>query len=858
MAQPTVFLFNDALRTKPKLFGAKAANLLYLRQHGFAVPDSFFISSDAYQDHLQQCRLCPNDTMTDLVGIRAIIIGTPLDSALAAQVHSCYQQLAKSRLAVRSSASAEDLLGHSFAGQYESYLDVTSLADCLTAIKKCWASLWTERACSYRRKNGIASHAIRMAVIVQELIPADCAGVIFTADPINGDGDRCVLEACEGLGNALVSGEATPDRFVFHRPTMKLLQTVYAPGRSKPSLQKDDAYRLAQAAEKIEALFGTPQDIEWAMQNGEIFWLQTRPITTKQKEKTWEDRQIWSNMNTGEVAPDVATPMTWSFFRLMFKPLFNSVYHICGADLGDHAMAGLVAGRIYFNVNTIIALTNHFPLFIRKKMTLDHLLGSKLREEFLEGRWRFTKEDLPNVRGSLWKCFFRIPDTLYKMIIYRPARGRKFLQQTKAYNDQLQTQNLPAMSVEQLAEAIGYVVKVTMQKTDLAFILFSLGSYPLFRFLCQKWLGDQQGSIAHQLIRGQRGIEDVEAGIDLWNLAESAARTESVKIGIQTGESWQDCREKLDATEAGRAFVKQWQAFMARHGHHCRGELELYNARWEETPDYILRLVKNYMAGMEKIDFIKQQQKLDEAQTQTIQQCREILGNPWKKALFNTLIRRIQDGLQLRENWKNEIVRLVAQLRRMLRELGMKLHQRGLIEQSDDIFFLELEELKPAVHSARAAEFREKIRQRKQTYEANQKITPPPLVIGPYKAENNVQPQAAPAADTFYGLSVCPGQAIGKARVILRTDDKQQVLAGEILIAPFTDPAWTPYFLTAAGIVMDQGGLLSHGSIVAREYGIPTVVNVGSASKGIQTGQWIEVDADEGMVQILANHDDCK
>jgi pyruvate,water dikinase len=254
------------------------------------------------------------------------------------------KRLGADAVAVRSSATAEDLPGHSFAGQYETILGVTSLEACLDAIRRCWASLWTERAYEYRKRNGIEHEQVEMAVIVQQQIAPEAAGVVFTLDPVTGSPSRIVIEACAGLGERLVSGRVRPERIVLRNKNLGIIRQTTANG--EPVLDVASAQRLARRARQIECKLRGPQDIEWAMRDGDIWFLQARPITAIPEPKPWEQRQVWTNLNLGEVVPDVMSPMTRSMIEPMFTPLFGSIFRLVGADLTKAPIVGFVAGRL--------------------------------------------------------------------------------------------------------------------------------------------------------------------------------------------------------------------------------------------------------------------------------------------------------------------------------------------------------------------------------------------------------------------------------------------------------------------------------------------------------------------------------
>jgi pyruvate,water dikinase len=314
--------------------------------------------------------------------------------------------------------------------------------------------------------------------------------------------------------------------------------------------------------------------------------------------------------------------------------------------------------------------------------------------------------------------------------------------------------------------------------------------------------------------------------------------------------TWAEVSSRLESSGAGREFLGRWRQFLHRHGHHARGEMDMFNPRWREQPDYVLGVVRNFMRAEGKTNPEADQQRHAEERERLRAELLRRLRNLAKRWVFGHVVRQAQLSAAIRENVKDAGIRIIADTRELVVELGRRLASRGVLAQADDVFFLRLEEIAPVVHGDPGFDVRDRIAERRAGYERNLALTPPAIVVGKYDPARHKPDVFDSTSLDLNGLAVSPGVVTGPARVILHAGDGQ-VLPGEILVAPFTDPGWTPYFIPAAGIVMDQGGLLSHGSIVAREYGIPAVVNVGPATRLIKTGQMIEVDGDTGRVRIL-------
>lgn len=307
----------------------------------------------------------------------------------------------------------------------------------------------------------------------------------------------------------------------------------------------------------------------------------------------------------------------------------------------------------------------------------------------------------------------------------------------------------------------------------------------------------------------------------------------------------------MSGTEDGKAFLKDWGAFMRRYGHHCRGELEIMSPRWSEKPDDILGQLRSYLLASDGADFSTRQKKASEERVDIVAECKRELRNPFKHLVFNFLLKRCQERSHFRENMKNQIVRQMNAIRKILLELDSRLIREDILHKENDIFFLRLDELEILVKSGVDSGLTERITERRAEYEKNLALNPPAVVIGRYDPESTAEEKIDQTVSTLKGVAVNPGVVTGPARVI-HYAGSEQVQPGEILVAPFTDPGWTPYFLNAAALVIDMGGILSHGSIIAREFGIPAVVNVGPATKIIKTGQIIQVDGSRGTVKIIS------
>ncbi len=837
-----------------ELIGPKAASLCTLRRLGMKVPACFFVTIAAFREHSEanglgrQMAARVDSRPGALEEIRRLITRAPLMETPREQIAAAYERLGAGVVAVRSSATAEDLPGHSFAGQHETILGVKSLEECLDAIKRCWASLWTDRAFEYRRRNGIDHQQVEMAVIVQQQIEPEAAGVAFSVDPVTGSRSRIVIESCHGLGDALVSGEVQPDRILLRKKNLKLIrQNLVA---DEPSLDWKSARRLARSARRIEKRLGGPQDIEWALRAGTLWFLQARPITALPEPKPWEDRQVWTNLNLGEVAPDVMTPMTYSAIARMFEPLFVPLFRMAGADIRRHPPGGLVAGRLYFNINVIAATLRPFASPARMS-ALNDIFGGEQSRSFERGQFDLCEEDLPDL-GFRWSRYFLSwPGLVRDLITHRAGKADEFMADFKARIDALARFDSAGATTEELTRMVAQILYEHMNACDILYLWSGGVASGVLQKICRNWLRDVDPAVGFRLLAAQGGLADTEAGLDLWRLAALAHEDRQTEAAVLGDEVWDSTAPRLARTDQGRRFLADWDRFMAAHGQHCHSELEFFSPRWAETPDYVLGLLRGYLRSIERVNPLEKHRQLAEQRRRLMEQCRRKLRNPIKRWIFNWSLRQAQKWAGLRENSKNEASRLFAGFRRILLELGERLRQKGILAQREDIFFLEVAEVEPVVQGRADFDVKQRIAQRRAEYEWNRAQTPGPVVVGRYDPQKHAASGIDTSLKVLQGIAVSPGVATGKARVITRPGDGQHVEPGEILVAPITNPAWTPYLLPAAGVVMDMGGVLSHSAIIAREYGLPAVVNVGPASRIIQTGQTIHVDGDRGTVTIL-------
>lgn len=882
--------------------GPKAATLRRLSAAGLPVPEARFLATAAFREHLERAGVTAmfestSGTPLDTEAVRVAILSTPVGAGVSAQLSGWFRELGSTHVAVRSSADAEDLAGASFAGQHGTFF-VADAPTLIERVRHCWASLYSDRATAYRVRAGIAHDSVAMGVIVQALVPAVAAGVAFTANPVDGS-EGIYIEGCLGLGEMLVSGKVTPDVFIFDRedlalrgctPGSKHVQlvvdgvgavaavSVAEELASTLAIEAADAREVAKLALRAEEILGEPVDVEWAF-DGQKFWmLQARPITgmvdggatvaphgesvaggTFPEPVATPDAAaptdvaapaaervpapiIWSNVNTGEILPDVISPMTWSIIYDHADLVFGGMFGALGVRVDAQKLVGLVGGRVYFNLSLVRESFSHVP-----GMKIDRVLGGM--QEFVE----LPDAPAQTRRGRtlrLLRAGVALPAYLVR---HRMSRAERFARVMRRATDG--ALGLPSPdSATQAFERVQALVSRFGEFSDaLAFMLTAMIGFGALGTVTRRWLGDESGALANRLVAGRGDVSSAEAGHALWALGEFAAEHPTVREVATTERSWAQARQRLERLEGSSAdaFLEQWDAFMAEHGHHCRGELEFANARWSERPDYVFELVRRTVNRTPGTDPMASYARSVVEAESSAEECRSELRNPLKRFLFGRVLIWGRGSARMRENIKSEAVRWMTAIRLALLEFGEYLVSRGDLERAPDVFLLRYEELEQIAQGVQG-QWRDIVDARRVEHDRLAVLSPPPVVIGDWSQDDEVWKLGQQPTE-LRGITVSAGVARGPARVFLDVDSDQEVLPGEILVAPFTDPGWTPYFVPAAGIVVDMGGMLSHGSIIAREYGIPAVVNVGPATRLIETGQMIEVDGNAGVVRILGD-----
>ncbi|GAA1625651.1 hypothetical protein GCM10009733_022950 [Nonomuraea maheshkhaliensis] len=812
--------------------GGKGASLARLTRAGLPVPGGFHVTTAAYrafvagfQDEILRA------AAADPGSIPALFAAHEVPGPIADEILRAYEELGQDvPVAVRSSATAEDLPDMSFAGQQDTYLNIRGDA-LLDAVRRCWASLWNPRAIAYRDTNGVPHDDVALAVVVQELVDADAAGVMFTADPVTGARDDTVINASWGLGEAVVGGQVTPDTIVVSggavtssRVGDKQVMTVRTESgteeRAVPAdlrgaavLDDAEAVRLAALGARVQDLYGTPMDVEWVRRDGAFAIVQARPITgVKPRLEEWNDSlkgdYLWTGGNLGEAIPDVMTPITWSYVRLFIHEAMSAA-SIPGFDL-----VGNIGGRFYMNLSVVHSIAG--ALGMSGRLSAVEQVFGKLPPGL----------EVPRVPASRWEIVKRV----LPMAVRLRLRVRRNLKGMRAFLDTSQRR------CEELRERVAR----TTSGPELA-ELWEREIRPHLITACRmlEAAGRQGGATlvyTRDRLYRMMGEADAEAMLTGVN-AEGELASMGPVIGLS-----RLARGEITRDEFARAY-----------GHRGPHEFEVSVPRPGEDPGWI----DAQLAGLRDLGADTQALLARQREAREAVWARFARRHPGKEARMRARVRRWNAVVRDRESTRSETIRAFWVLRAFTVRAG------ELTGAGDDVFHLYLEELLDLLRGDRSALGR--VPSRRATHERYASLPPyPVLIVGHFDPVRwatdpgrradvyDARGPGAPVSDTVTGFPGAPGVVEGVARVLSGPEDGDRLKPGEILVTTLTNVGWTPMFPRAAAVVTDMGAPLSHASIVARELGIPAVVGTGNATMRLRDGDRIRVDGERGTVELLA------
>lgn len=777
------------------LLGGKGANLARLRRLGLPVPPGFVVTTEAYRAFL-----AANDlSATNPEHLRERILSAPIPDDVGRPIRDAFRRLGAPSVAVRSSGTAEDLSDASFAGQHDTFLNVEGPEAVVAAVRACWASLWSDRAVDYRRQRGWDDCDLALAVVVQTMVPAEWAGVLFTADPVTGHRDRLIVEAVRGLGETLVSGQATGSRQVVDRASGRVLD-------GNVPLPRSSLADLIRLAIRIEDAFGSPQDVEWALAKEHSYILQARPLTALPEAARPPARQMprhysrFQRAGVASVLDHLPIPPYPFDYSLFFRPILEralSVLDSLGLAVpsADDVFVEAADG-VYQLVPPIVQ-----PTF--RALTLPLKLIGALRAK--PDRW------LADCR-----------DTLVALV------------------QQTDRENLSALSERDVLERIEALQRLQLGRVIPRFVPFARGllASQALAILLRLGVGRRATDFETDLLAGVPCVT-TSANRELERLARSIRASDDLQRIFHDVRP-EDLPSRLGSTSAGRAVLVSVERFLEDYGWRETTMPSAALPAWRDDPSVVYGLLKGLVAGdgTTTTREIDDGSRAEDARSAVL----EVLSRRWfglgKRLvpLFLRVLAATRAFIAFREDSHYYLFTPFSVVRRLALELGQRLADRGALDDPADVFYLTFSELRDPVSPDL---MRKTARQRKAARQSLQgRLTAVPADL--------VEQTSGPGE--FRGVPVSRGQAIGPVRIILSERDFWTLQKGDVLVAPYTNPSWTPLFALAAAVIVDAGGTASHAAIVAREYGLPAVMGTVNATTRLRDGQRVLVDGDAGRV----------
>ncbi|AAS42047.1 MULTISPECIES: phosphoenolpyruvate synthase [Bacillus] len=861
--------FQEIEKVQLSLVGGKGLNLGELSNiQGIQVPEGFCVTTVGYEKAIEQ-----NEDFRTLLQqltklkredraqigevskkIREVIMAVQIPTDVVEAVTQYLSRFGNEHAyAVRSSATAEDLPYASFAGQQDTYLNIIGKEAILQHVRKCWASLFTERAVMYRMQNGFEHNQVSICVVVQKMVFPEASGILFTADPVTSNRKVLSIDASFGLGEALVSGLVSADNYKVKegKITETMIATkklaIYAvkeggtetkqidPAQQKvQTLSEQQILQLEQIGRQIEAYFGCPQDIEWCLVDNVFYIVQSRPITTVYPipEENDGGNHVYISVGHQQMMTDAMKPLGLSFFLLTT----NAPMRKAGGRLFVDATQQLAspASRDYL-INT---LGKSDPL------VRDALTTIIERDNFITLLPDDEKEKIVSKSKQ--------PVNPQSEIENDPAIVTNLIQNSEASIEELK-RNMQTKSgtdvLDFILEDIQQLKKVLFNPQSIAVIMAGMNASIWMNEKMEQWLGEKNA--ADTLSQSVQNNITSEMGLALMDVADVIRPYPEVIAHLQHVEN-DNFLDEIVQFKGGEEARDAILTFLNKYGMRCSGEIDITKTRWSEKPTTIIPMVLNnirdFEAGASKRKFEEGLQEALKKEEELLERLQQLPDGKQKVEETKRMIRNIRNFIGYREYPKYGMINRYFIYKQALLKEAEQLVQIGVIHEVNDIYYLTFEELHEVVRTNKLDY--ELIQKQKNDYKLYEKLTPPrimtsdgEIITGKYKRENL-------PADAIVGLPVSSGVIEGRARVILNMEEAN-LEEGDILVTAFTDPGWTPLFVSIKGLVTEVGGLMTHGAVIAREYGLPAVVGVENATKLIKDGQQIRVHGTEGYIEVL-------
>ncbi|MBW3494605.1 phosphoenolpyruvate synthase [Bacillus sp. FDAARGOS_1420] len=861
--------FQEIEKTQLSLVGGKGLNLGELSNiQGIQVPEGFCVTTVGYEKAIEQ-----NEELQTLLQqltklkmeeraqigeiskkIRETIMKVEIPSDVVEAAAYYLSRFGNEHAyAVRSSATAEDLPYASFAGQQDTYLNIIGKEAILQHVRKCWASLFTERAVIYRMQNDFEHNQVSICVVVQRMVFPQASGILFTADPITSNRKVLSIDASFGLGEALVSGLVCADNYKVKEGeiTGKMIATkklaIYAlkeggteTGQIEPAQQKiqtlteQQIIQLARIGRQIEAYFGCPQDIEWCLVDDTFYIVQSRPITTLYPIPEANDQENYVYISVGhqQMMTDAMKPLGLSFFLLTTSAPMRKA-----------------GGRLFVDATQRLASPASRDFLINTLGKSDPLIRDALttvveRDDFIKLLPDDKKEKSVGKSGP--------PASSQPQIENDPAIVTNLIKTSQASLEELKRniQTKSGMDVfDFILEDIQQLRTVLFNPQSIAVIMAGMDASSWINEKMEQWLGEK--NVADTLSLSVQNNITSEMGLTLLDVADVIRPYPEVIAYLQHVEN-DNFLDELVQFKGGEKARDALLTFLNKYGMRCSGEIDITKTRWSEKPTTIIPMILNnirdFEAGASKRKFEEGLQEALKKEEELLNRLQHLPDGKQKVEETKRMIRNIRNFIGYREYPKYGMINRYFIYKQAILKEAEQLVQNKVIDEVEDIYYLTFEELHEVVLTNKLDYV--VIHKRKNEYKLYEKLTPPrvitsdgEIITGKYKRENL-------PADAIVGLPVSSGVIEGRARVILNMEDAN-LEDGDILVTAFTDPGWTPLFVSIKGLVTEVGGLMTHGAVIAREYGLPAVVGVENATKRIKDGQRIRVHGTEGYIEVL-------
>jgi rifampicin phosphotransferase len=864
--------FHEIDQTQVAIVGGKGAHLGELsRIEGILVPAGFCVTTDAFQriladapsidDRLDQLsRLAPDDRgaiRARSAEIRRTLEGIAIPDDVAAAITRPLAQLGEqAAYAIRSSATAEDLPTASFAGQQDTYLNVVGPTAILQHVSRCWASLFTERAVTYRLRNGFDHRKVHMAVVVQQMVFPQAAGILFTADPITSNRKVASVEASFGLGEALVSGLVNADVYkvrdgevvakaiatkqlaIYASPSGGTQQQAIDPARQQqPALTDAQVVRLAQLGRQIEAHFGRPQDIEWCLVDDDFQIVQSRPITTLFPIPAVGDRENHVYISVGHQQM-MTDPM---------KPLGLSLFQLTAA--GPMYEAG---GRLFVDVTRRLASPATRAGLVEAMAKHDPLISDAVQTLLDRGDF------IPSIpdEGPAGAPAGGAPSPIETDPAIVTALIGRNQTSIAALKRDIRTKTGAALLDFILAD-IQELKRLLWDPQSTQVFMSAIEATWWLNEKLEVWLGEK--NVADTLTQSVPHNVTSEMGLALLDVADVMRPHPDVVALLQRIDERSESRDddgfldELAKLAGGREARDAIQAYLDRYGMRGVGEIDITRPRWSERPTTLVPMllgnIKNIEPGAGARRFEQGRQEAWKKEQELLERLRALPDGERKAEETKRKIDRVRTFIGYREYPKYGIVSRYLVYKQALLEEAERLVQARVLREKEDIFYLTFSELHDVVRTSQVDD--QVIRRRKDAFRSYQALTPPRVLTSDGEVVAGAYRRDDLPAGALVGLAVSAGTIEGRARVILDLA-KADLEAGDILVTAYTDPSWTPLFVAIKGLVTEVGGLMTHGAVIAREYGLPAVVGVEHATRRIRDGQRIRVHGTDGYVELLS------